>query len=136
MSCECSATTPRGPSSPSLSPPLYLRSLSKKCRCYLPAALSSGLQVSTFLMNYPLSFQLLAHSFALFCISAKFNSFVFMRFRTLWQKHGGLGIRTRSSNASTLLRPTASFLLPPSYTRSHLCHDLILVYRKSSRLYS
>src|SRR5216683_5583767 len=41
-----------------------------------------------------LSFHTLAHSFALFCTflpHQKLNSFVFRRFRTLYQKHGGGG---------------------------------------------
>jgi hypothetical protein len=36
-----------------------------------------------------LSFQLLAHSFAFFCTQQKLNSFAFMRFHTLCQKHRG-----------------------------------------------
>src|SRR5260370_26823813 len=39
----------------------------------------------------PLSFHILAHSSALFCTRAKLNSFLFNRFRTLWQKHRGGG---------------------------------------------
>src|SRR2546427_3031112 len=38
-----------------------------------------------------LSFHVLTHSFALFCIRKKINSFVFKQFRTLWQKHPGGG---------------------------------------------
>ena len=42
----------------------------------------------------PLSFHILAHSFALFCARAKLNSFVFRRFRTLCKKkHPGCGGR-------------------------------------------
>jgi len=41
-----------------------------------------------------LCFHTLAHSFALFCTSAKLNSFVFKRFRTLWQKYPGVGSTT------------------------------------------
>ncbi len=37
----------------------------------------------------PLSFHILAHSSALFCTRANLNSFLFKRFRTLWQKHRG-----------------------------------------------
>src|SRR5260370_15477306 len=40
---------------------------------------------------YSLSFHILAHSFAHFCTRAKLNSFLFMRFRTLCQKHPGGG---------------------------------------------
>ncbi len=39
----------------------------------------------------PLSFHILAHSSALFCTRANLNSFLFKRFRTLWQKHRGWG---------------------------------------------
>jgi hypothetical protein len=42
--------------------------------------------------GYPLSFHALAHSFALFCIPQKLNSFIFKRFRTLCKKTGGWGI--------------------------------------------
>src|SRR2546422_6630521 len=44
-----------------------------------------------------LSFHVLAHSFALFCIRKKINSFVFKQFRTLWQKHRGWGERVSIS---------------------------------------
>jgi len=36
--------------------------------------------------SYPFSFQIVAHSLALFCTLAKLNSIVFKRFRTLRQK--------------------------------------------------
>jgi hypothetical protein len=39
----------------------------------------------------PLYFHILAHSSAFFCTRAKLNSFLFNRFRTLWQKHRGWG---------------------------------------------
>src|SRR5258708_14014214 len=42
--------------------------------------------------GYPLSFHAFAHSFALFCIPQKLNSFIFKRFRTLCKKTGGWGI--------------------------------------------
>jgi hypothetical protein len=45
--------------------------------------------------TYALYFQNLAHSFAHFCAYAKPNSFVFNRFRTLSQKHLGVGIPVR-----------------------------------------
>ena len=41
--------------------------------------------------HYPLSFHILAHSFALFCTRAKINPFLFNRFRTLCAKHPGWG---------------------------------------------
>src|SRR6266852_739380 len=41
--------------------------------------------------TYPLSFHILAHSFALFCTQEKLKSFLFMPFRTLCQKHPGVG---------------------------------------------
>jgi len=44
-----------------------------------------------------LSFHVLTHSFALFCIRKKINSFVFKQFRTLWQKHPGWGERVSIS---------------------------------------
>jgi len=34
---------------------------------------------------------LFSHSSGLFCTLAKINSFLFMHFRTLWQKHPGVG---------------------------------------------
>ena len=43
------------------------------------------------LLTYPLSFQARAHSFALFCIHAKLNSFLFKQFRTLSPKTPGVG---------------------------------------------
>jgi len=52
---------------------------------------------SLFPTTYPLSFHILAHSFALFCLHAKPNSFLFMQFRTLSQKHPGVGYPLRPS---------------------------------------
>jgi hypothetical protein len=72
---------------------------------------------------YPLSFQILAHSFALFCARAKLNPFLFKRFRTLCQKPPGVGVpplRLRQSPV-TIHRPapTLSGSLPP---RRHQCY--------------
>jgi len=39
----------------------------------------------------PYSSSLFSHSSGLFCTLAKVNSFLFMHFRTLWQKHPGVG---------------------------------------------
>ncbi len=41
--------------------------------------------------SYSLCFQILAHSFALFCTHARLNPFIFKRFRTLCEKPPGLG---------------------------------------------
>ena len=57
--------------------------------------------------HYPLSFHILAHSFALFCTRAKLNSFIFKRFRTLCTKHPGWGwgepLAARLRRGGTLL---------------------------------
>jgi hypothetical protein len=45
---------------------------------------------STFCIH-PLCFDILAHSFALFCTHTKLNPFLFNRFCTLCQKHPGWG---------------------------------------------
>jgi hypothetical protein len=45
-----------------------------------------------FRTTYPLSFHILAHSFALFCTHEELNSFVFKRFRTLRQKTDRRGV--------------------------------------------
>ncbi len=53
---------------------------------------------------YPLSFHILAHSFALFCTQQKLKSFLFTRFRTLCQKTtrgGGTPLITRGQNETT-----------------------------------
>src|SRR5260370_28130712 len=42
-------------------------------------------------INYPLSFHILAHSFAQFCTRQKLNPFIFKRFRTLCTKPPGVG---------------------------------------------
>src|SRR6267143_2468584 len=48
-------------------------------------------------MTYPLSFPILAHSFALFCTHQKLNSLVFNRLRTLCTKTaGGGGVKSHS----------------------------------------
>jgi hypothetical protein len=54
-------------------------------------------------------------SYALFCIQQKLNSFLFMRFRTLCQKHpgGGGGVSSQNSSAFLLLLP----LLPALHSR-------------------
>ena len=64
--------------------------------------------IQTIPQIYPLSFHILAHSFALFCTHQKPNSFIFIQFRTLRTKTklGGAGAPHRlnspfpSSNAS------------------------------------
>ncbi len=61
--------------------------------CTLPLALPSRPR-SLLTTHYPpqvLSFHTLAHSFAHFCTHQKLNSFIFNRFRTLCEKHGGWG---------------------------------------------
>ncbi len=61
---------------------------------------------------YPLSFHILANSFACFCICAKVNPFRFKRFRTLYQKHGvGILPTFQPSNLQTFPRPIAAKLL-------------------------
>src|SRR5260370_90130 len=58
---------------------------------YPPLALplSSAIPSSLNPIPYPLSFQVLAHSFALFCTHQKLNPFFFKHFRTLYAKQGG-----------------------------------------------
>ena len=46
---------------------------------------------------YPLSFHILAHSFALFCTHQKLNPFLFIRFHTLRQKTAQRGVPPRFS---------------------------------------
>src|SRR6266436_1243138 len=58
----------------------------------VPTIPKNGTLLSTLAtITQVLSFQILAHSFALFCTHRKFNSFLFKRFRTLCQKHRGWG---------------------------------------------
>ena len=56
-----------------------------------PANLQTFQRSSVF-PSYPLFFQILAHSSALFCTQAKLNSFIFNRFRTLCRKPPGVGV--------------------------------------------
>ena len=63
-----------------------------------PVASLSPFLYPLFTIPYPLSYQALAHSFALFCTNAELNSFLFKRFRTLSQKHGGVGVRLSPKN--------------------------------------
>src|SRR6266487_6212136 len=51
----------------------------------------SAFRHSDLLSIYPLYFQTLPNSFALFCTYQKLNSFLFMQFRTLCAKHPGGG---------------------------------------------
>jgi hypothetical protein len=65
-----------------------------------------------------LSFHTLAHSFALFCIRQKVNSFVFNRFRTLCEKDRGWGTplhRIGRARENTLVEFVLS-LLPYLFT--------------------
>jgi len=52
-------------------------------------------------LTYALSFQILAHSFALFCNPEKRNAFVFIQFRTLRQKPPGVGVPPRPAGLRT-----------------------------------
>src|SRR5216683_1731336 len=68
--------------------------------------ISSTTHYSMPTLHYPLSFQTLAHSFALFCTHAKLNSFIFKRFRTLCEKQPGVGYPFASQlSASELALP-------------------------------
>jgi hypothetical protein len=73
--------------------------------------------LSTFCIH-PLCFANLAHSFALFCTRAKLNPFLFNRFRTLCQKHPGVGYpcatpaRSSGQAAPGFLSPLCKLLLP------------------------
>src|SRR5216683_5781932 len=58
---------------------------------FCPLLSRSLRRYSLFPIPYPLSFQTLAHSFALFCAQTEFKSLLFMPFRTLCQKHPGGG---------------------------------------------
>ena len=72
---------------------------SKSCICHTsetPRGRFSTFQPSAFQHSndssiYPLSFQILPHSFAPFCAHEKLNSFLFKRFRTLRPKPPGWG---------------------------------------------
>ena len=72
---------------------------SKSCICHTsetPRGRFSTFQPSAFQHSndsaiYPLSFQILPHSIALFCAHEKLNSFLFKRFRTLRPKPPGWG---------------------------------------------
>src|SRR5258708_25734074 len=57
---------------------------------------------------YPLSFHILANSFACFCICAKVNPFRFKRFRTLCPKHRGATPNVPTFNLQTFPRPIAA----------------------------
>ena len=73
--------------------------------------------LSTFCIH-PLCFDTLAHSFALSCTRAKLNRFLFNRFRTLCQKHPGVGYpcatpaRSSGQAAPGFLSPLWKLLLP------------------------
>ncbi len=56
------------------------------CIPCLLCPLTTAIAASRYPIPYPLSFHILAHSLALFCTRAEFNSFLFTRFRTLRQK--------------------------------------------------
>src|SRR5260370_294835 len=73
---------------------------------YPPLALplSSAIPSSLNPIPYPLSFHILAHSFAFFCTHQKLNPFLFKHFRTLYAKQGGWGVMA-NGNLSCLPRP-------------------------------
>jgi hypothetical protein len=93
---------------------------------YLPRAKPRG----------PLSFHVLAHSFALFCTHQKLNSFVFTRFRTLCQKPpgGGGASATRSAfrgRRDSLLSSDCSLRGNPpsaSFSVDGACIDMVGVF--------
>src|SRR6266568_2769324 len=66
----------------------------------VPFFLSSNLSLVTRHWTQVLSFHILPHSFARFCIHAKFNPFLFKRFRTLCQeKTRGVGAESKNGGA-------------------------------------
>ncbi len=73
--------------------------------------------LSTFCIH-PLCFDILAHSFALFCTRAKLNPFLFYRFLTLCRKHPGVGYpcataaRSSGRAAPGFFSPLCKLLLP------------------------
>ena len=66
----------------------------------------------------PLSFHILAHSFALFCTRANLNRFLFKRFRTLCEKHPGWGAICRFCDRWRAASQRAGANLPHSVNRS------------------
>src|SRR5713101_109683 len=79
---------------------------------YPPLALplSSAIPSSLDPIPYPLSFHILAHSFAFFCTHQKLNPFLFKHFRTLYAKQGGgvLWLTSLPIRESVLPAPTLS----------------------------
>src|SRR3981189_2063000 len=61
-------------------------------RLFLPTFLGTPLHIFAFSRNQLSSFQSIVHSFAQFCRHAELNSFLFNQFRTLLQKHPGVGM--------------------------------------------
>jgi hypothetical protein len=61
----------------------------------------AGLATGTPYISQVLSFQILAHSFALFCTQKEPNSFLFKRFRTPRQKTPGVGGCSQHCNVQT-----------------------------------
>src|SRR5260370_41605605 len=66
------------------------------------------------LTPYPLSFHILAHSFALSCIPRKLNPFVFKRFHTFCQKPPGVGVPPLRLPTSSRAHPKERSLGPPA----------------------
>src|SRR5216684_8394364 len=69
----------------------------------------------------------LLRSFAFFCTNQKLNSFLFNRFRTLWQKHPGEGYRLPRARFARGPLPS-SVIFPASplrgTARRHVCSYL------------
>jgi hypothetical protein len=82
----------------------------------VPLSFTTGIPSPRYPIPYPLSFQVPAHSFALFCAPVKLNSFVFSRLRTLLQKHRGVGYPPLH-----LLPGMSSFLPPCAAFRRSSC---------------
>ena len=84
-------------------------------------------------IHYPLSFQTLAHSFALFCTHQKLNSFLFKRFHTLCEKHPGWGEgslfrfhRTLATEHQSRVTIHQSLPSPPPVLSSSATRDILL----------
>jgi hypothetical protein len=73
----------------------------------------SGLATSNSCFIQVLSFHIVAHSFAFFCICKKLNSFLFKRFRTLYVKTPGGGVPPPQSQTTGL-----DYLLMSSFASS------------------
>src|SRR5260370_32867554 len=89
------------------------------CTPLLAMRLATAIPASLSTIPYLLYFHTLSHSSALFCSRQNLNFFIFNLFRTLCQKHPGVGYVPLSPPPSTPLAHNGPLPVQPRFSTSH-----------------